>query len=343
MLFNDDLIHLTHFLDCYRDSHFSMVYIFVCCNQDFTEAINYLHSAFQQPFDSSECTSWIRRSNGRLCTELIPASDDLPFWWNPPELPGLLRMYPFSAETITMFIESLTLEQYHNICACNLGQYRSIALSTDTIINMGAVFRCPGNQLEDSAEIAFFAECGASLRQQLDDSRRHRSQRGHAQWLDSSGDVFTTNFYLSLNISSNWYAWLSQANYIFRRLPIMSNFDEYVDSEGKDVDADMDSDYNSANTKYYELEYSPTSACDDFEVDAESLDNQETVNWGPEHTEIVHCKKHDTSESTVEEDMVAEEIFVPSWSSNVLMIIQLVLIIFLGLSWLYDHVAVSFV
>ncbi|KAF7340644.1 hypothetical protein MSAN_02136300 [Mycena sanguinolenta] len=53
-IFNDDLIPLRHFLDHYRESHFTTVYIYACCNQDFTEAFNYLYSAFQREFYSPD-------------------------------------------------------------------------------------------------------------------------------------------------------------------------------------------------------------------------------------------------------------------------------------------------
>ncbi|KAF7377049.1 hypothetical protein MSAN_00123000 [Mycena sanguinolenta] len=34
-LFNDDLIPLSHFLDLHRESHFTTIYIYRCCNSDF--------------------------------------------------------------------------------------------------------------------------------------------------------------------------------------------------------------------------------------------------------------------------------------------------------------------
>ncbi|KAF7340620.1 hypothetical protein MSAN_02133700 [Mycena sanguinolenta] len=71
-LFNDDLVPARYFIDSHRDSHFLTVYIYAHCNQDFSEAFNYIWSALQRPFPSSEYTIWIRRSTGRLCAELTP-------------------------------------------------------------------------------------------------------------------------------------------------------------------------------------------------------------------------------------------------------------------------------
>ncbi|KAF7377078.1 hypothetical protein MSAN_00126300 [Mycena sanguinolenta] len=53
-LFNDDLIPLREILNCYQDSHFTTVYIFACCNRDFSEAFNYLSSAFRRSFYASD-------------------------------------------------------------------------------------------------------------------------------------------------------------------------------------------------------------------------------------------------------------------------------------------------
>ncbi|KAF7340648.1 hypothetical protein MSAN_02136800 [Mycena sanguinolenta] len=47
-LFYDDLIPVQEVLDHYRSSHFSMVYIYACCNRDFSEVHNYIASEFHQ-------------------------------------------------------------------------------------------------------------------------------------------------------------------------------------------------------------------------------------------------------------------------------------------------------
>ncbi|KAF7377108.1 hypothetical protein MSAN_00129800 [Mycena sanguinolenta] len=163
MLFNDDLIPLQEVLDRHRDSHFLTVYIYAYCNQDFTEASNYILSAFQRELWTFEHTSWIRRSTGRLCVELTPG---LNLWldWRSPTSPCLSGVHSLSAsaETITTFIDLLTLEQYHNICVWNLGKHRRFDLSIFTTVNLGAVYDCYSDSLEDSVEIAFLPSAEAS-------------------------------------------------------------------------------------------------------------------------------------------------------------------------------------
>ncbi|KAJ6462861.1 hypothetical protein C8R45DRAFT_1177636, partial [Mycena sanguinolenta] len=242
-LFNDDLIPLQEVLDRHRGSHFSMVYVYACCvcnllvsdltchkNQDFAEAFNYLLSAFQREFYSDDCTSWIRYSTGRLCTELTPANDSVWLDSFPFEALALSGIYSLSAsaETITTLIDSLTLEQYHHICNWNLRQYRHFNLPASTTVNLGAVFHCSGDQLEDSVEIAFLP----TLAPRISDWTISRGGTGEVMpngWTRfQSGDVFNHTLSILFSIYTNRETWLSQANHIFRRLRIMANFEDYV-------------------------------------------------------------------------------------------------------------------
>ncbi|KAF7377066.1 hypothetical protein MSAN_00124900 [Mycena sanguinolenta] len=211
-------------------------------NQDFTEAINYLRSAIHSVWPGY--TRWIRHSTGRLCTALTPAHDNLKVWVNPPELPSLSGMYPLNAgaEIIMTFIDSLTLEHYHHICYHNLSQYRRFNLSTSTTMNVGAVFRCSSNALEDSVEIAFLSNGEAP---HLDDWTMSRGDTGevmpNGRTRFKSGDVFNSTLFIPLY--TDWgilcNSWLSQANDIFCCLHITSNFKDYVIVDGIRFDLDI--------------------------------------------------------------------------------------------------------
>ncbi|KAF7340638.1 hypothetical protein MSAN_02135700 [Mycena sanguinolenta] len=122
---------------------------------------------------------------------------------------------------------------------------------------------------------------------------------------------------------------------------------DYVDSDDKDFDADIDSDCDSAHPEDYESEYLPISAGNDsadLDVETESLHFEEDVhdtageNRGSEPTEISNYANHNASQSTLEEDMVAEEIFVPSPIFRIVLYIQLIAISFLAFSWVYDQI-----
>jgi hypothetical protein len=60
-----------------------------------------------------------------------------------------------ASNTEAAIIESLTLEQYHEICSWNLKQLRPLHSSSTKVVNMGAVLSCPlSHALEDYVEIA---------------------------------------------------------------------------------------------------------------------------------------------------------------------------------------------
>ncbi|KAF7376999.1 hypothetical protein MSAN_00117800 [Mycena sanguinolenta] len=234
-LFNDDLIPVQEVLVCYEDSHFSTVYFYAQLNQDFTETFNYICSAFQRQFRIWDCTIWIRRSTGRLCAELIPAKDDLWLqWWSTesPAFPASPRKYCWSAgiETIGTVIDSLTLEHYHYICGWNLGQTRPFGLSASTTVKLGAVFHRFNDLFEDSVEIAFLLSVEAPCIHHWKNSGGHIGEVMPKGWTRfQSSDVLNNTVCISFSIfPGHWHTWLTQANHIFRRLNIMSNFENYA-------------------------------------------------------------------------------------------------------------------
>ncbi|KAF7330651.1 hypothetical protein MSAN_02450300 [Mycena sanguinolenta] len=257
-IFNDDLIPLQQVLDLHRDSHFSTVYIYAHCNKDFMEAFNYILSEFERALSASEYTSWIRRSTGRLCAELTPASGNLRISLNPLDSPGSSRIYlvSTSTETITTFINLLTLEQYHRICGWNLGQHQWIALSADTTVNMGAVLHC---SIDRAVEIAFLPSAEAP---RLGDWTIPEGSTGEVMpngWTRfSSSDLINNTVYLSLTKLRYRHIWLSQANHVFFRLHIMPNFADYVNAE--DLDADLDK--HPADSTDLDSEDLHASACE---------------------------------------------------------------------------------
>ncbi|KAF7377034.1 hypothetical protein MSAN_00121500 [Mycena sanguinolenta] len=433
-------------------------------NQEFKEAFYYLWSAFQRAFYSSDCTNWIRRSTGRLCAELTPANHYLWLDVLSPESPVLPGEYSLNAGAdITKFIDSLTLEQYHGICATNLVHHRWIPLSADITVNLRAVFCYSSDPLEDSDEIAFLPSRDPILY----DWSISGGGTGEVMPNGWTRDVFSNTLSIGTPISGgpDLVTWLSQANHIFRRLHIVSNFEDYgltafefswtaltftfmfrkpqetlprasysyvhdktsaparsqtvgqlaphieeatalgypsfklttrawgyswdtsvydglrqfheakgfdpysqdvarhlgylffrlfsesdalswdyVDSDDEDFDADIDSDCRSTYTEDYESEYPPSSTGDDSDVEAESLHSEKDArdpageSRESEHAEFSTCANHNASQSTMEEDMVAEELFVPSPTFRIVLYIQLTAISFLALSGVHHHV-----
>jgi hypothetical protein len=55
-----------------------------------------------------------------------------------------------------MVIESLTMEEYHNICFYSLHQFRMISIPTSTTVNLGTIISCSLDYpLEGPVEIAY--------------------------------------------------------------------------------------------------------------------------------------------------------------------------------------------
>ncbi|KAJ7300934.1 hypothetical protein DFH08DRAFT_122002 [Mycena albidolilacea] len=227
-LYHDELVPFRQFLDSYRYSHFATVYFYACCRADFLAAENYVNFTFQQPLGDNY-TAWIRRSSGQLCAELIP-SDTLPpvFHYYPL---GILCSHRISSasDTELMVVESLTMEEYHDICFLNLSQFRKISIFTSTTVNLGAIIACSsGDPLEGPVEIAYTPNVDFCTPrwQTTKGAERVVMENGWARF--KFNDVFNDMFKLDIWYTSSWGPWLSQANHIFQRLRIMSNFDDCV-------------------------------------------------------------------------------------------------------------------
>jgi hypothetical protein len=142
-------------------------------------ARDYFYSAFQRSLVSSvfripdlltdtfqtvyDCMLWIRLSNGRLCADLVPPTNiiDLDVIWDEKrDRQGMLSLSVLDTKATTV-IDSLTLKEYHSLCAFFLHQVRRISISTPLTVNLGAVVSCSSNnRLEDSVEIAFLSDRG---------------------------------------------------------------------------------------------------------------------------------------------------------------------------------------
>ncbi|KAF7340624.1 hypothetical protein MSAN_02134200 [Mycena sanguinolenta] len=123
----------------------------------------------------------------------------------------------------------------------------------------------------------------------------------------------------------------------------------YVDLDEEDFDADIDSDCRSTYTDNYESGNPSTPAYDESDPDVDG-DAESSSNCGedvrdpaggvcvPELTEISNCANHNASGLTLEQDIAVEELLAPSGSLSILMSIQLALILFLGLCWMYEYI-----
>jgi hypothetical protein len=101
-------------------------------------------------FDS-DCTFWIRRSTGRLCADLIPSDFDLiPIWYHGRSSLEIWQVISLNVpNTEAMVIGSLTLEEFHMVCARDLARGCPRSFVTPVTVHLGAVLVSSGSSDPD--------------------------------------------------------------------------------------------------------------------------------------------------------------------------------------------------
>ncbi|KAJ7679408.1 hypothetical protein DFH06DRAFT_510453 [Mycena polygramma] len=222
-LFHGDLIPFEAFLNLNRHSHSSTVKIYANCRIEFTEASLFVHSVTKKTLAAWDCTRWIRPTTGSLCVDFVSPSNDLYFQSG---IPGVCSVKaPHTAE----LVDSLELRQYHEICRWDLSQYRRRPV-TLTAVSLGSVVDCRSSGWgQDAVEVASLSytpfRWGAWS--------THRGAAGHVMddgWTRfNCGEIVGDTIQLHVQAKhSVGHAWLCQANHIFDRLRISSNFKDYA-------------------------------------------------------------------------------------------------------------------
>lgn len=163
----------------------------------------------------------------------------------------MLAMFSLSSLNMeAMASNFLTLEQYHGICAWSLSQYQRITISLLTPTKLGAVvYYSSDNPLEDPVEIASLPNVEAYLDRWESSGEAVGELMGNGWtryfvfilWMlvcvnGGYSPSFRSNDVLNSIIgiygwqmvqNSLSLTWLSQANHIFSRLRITSNFEDY--------------------------------------------------------------------------------------------------------------------
>ncbi|KAJ6580622.1 hypothetical protein B0H19DRAFT_1369173 [Mycena capillaripes] len=226
-VYHGDLIPLRQFLDLYRHSPILTVYIYAHSHTELIATQDYFHSAFRHFLPNGQCTLWIRRSTGRLCVDLIPDNDHLlrNFGMSMSSPQAIIALDASNQEE-TMAIDCLTLEEYHIICWAQLPQLRELDCGVPfPPVTLGAIIFCSAeNRFEDSLEIALLPDAEFSIRKPWES--RATGEMMEDGWIRYNSDgVLDTTFLFDIFIDGA--PWMSQANHIFNRLQIMSNFENY--------------------------------------------------------------------------------------------------------------------
>ncbi|KAJ6577000.1 hypothetical protein DFH09DRAFT_1450618 [Mycena vulgaris] len=199
---------------------------------NFTDAAGYFLSAFKKMLYCFECSFWIRRSTGALCTDLVPDHSIHPtdFGMEPadwtPRSEHMMSVDGPAQEAVA--ISALTIGEYHGLCFTHCSRTWSPEISTEAAARLGAVIRCSSSiRFDESVEIA-----------SLSDPYFHPESDKHWDTHGATGEVMSDgrSRYKSCDVFSFSFAqgfgspdiWLGQANHIFSRLSISSDHQDYV-------------------------------------------------------------------------------------------------------------------
>ncbi|KAJ7041853.1 hypothetical protein C8F04DRAFT_131485 [Mycena alexandri] len=245
-VFHGDLIPFELFLDLHRHYTIRTVYIWAYSTKDFMAAHSYISGLWSRPMHDLDCTPWIRRSTGQLCIELAPsdplrtfkriAVEDIP---TPQEIDYLSR-----EDQDTLIIDSLTLNQYHEGCYWYLSQHRQVFVPVTSAVNVGGIISL-SSRVQSKERLSYLPDVchchhtwnldhgwdvsGKGLDIVMGNGWTRYSGLSCNEDRDNSDFVFCT-FWLPMKCRPS-DTWLSQANHVFARLNITSNFEDYLVAE----------------------------------------------------------------------------------------------------------------
>ncbi|KAJ7707009.1 hypothetical protein B0H14DRAFT_3172787 [Mycena olivaceomarginata] len=236
VLFHDELILATQMLDKSRGTHFQIINFWRHLVSAFNEANEYLSSAAGISVRPDARDLWIRPSTGRVCADPTALQWDygIPSYYylstdssSPAPALSILELQEDS-----MIIDSTPLDAYHDICACNLGDWRKFPVFTDKSMQLGAIVSCQaGTEKEQWTENACIPEYA------IVDSGWMITNQEEALVMDNGwtrihlSDIPDHDIYRSIDIPDRdlmMRNWLVQANHIFNHLSISSNYKNYV-------------------------------------------------------------------------------------------------------------------
>ncbi|KAJ7697784.1 hypothetical protein B0H16DRAFT_818570 [Mycena metata] len=231
-----------------RASHLSLAYFLTSMTPDFEDARYYVEDVDGTEMWSYYCTLWIRPSNGRLCVDLTLV-DDLKV-----TLPVDLRVenpysgtFPSGISLLeqpedSQMIAALSLDDYHAICSSDLCKDATFSIPTHTLVIHAAIYRrTSGTNLDNLSEIAYIPEWQftGSPRHELSPrwytwgpnqrNNKHYSimESGWTRVDSSEAEEIRCVLHTLEDMDPDQY-WFAQADHIFNRLGIKSNYEDYV-------------------------------------------------------------------------------------------------------------------
>ncbi|KAJ7927332.1 hypothetical protein B0H13DRAFT_2653618 [Mycena leptocephala] len=209
------------------------VYIKAFCISEFHGVQQYLFSAFQTIPIDDDCTFWMRRSTGRLCADLVPGNFMLGGTTSHerPTFDQWQRLFSLNVPHMeAMVIDSLTLEQFHAIF-CWDRSTRCTRSKNERTVHLGAILVKSGSDWDYLDEVVSSANIRIDYHAwQAIQGWRDTSTRGEVTedgWTRFNSCDVSDDMRISLCLEQHSESWLSQANHIFSRLGITSDFTDY--------------------------------------------------------------------------------------------------------------------
>ncbi|KAJ7315062.1 hypothetical protein DFH08DRAFT_821022 [Mycena albidolilacea] len=223
-VFYGDLIPIQDFFRIYHDSAISTAYL-----HGYFDAATYIRSVSRARLTLASYTPWIRLSTGILCIELTSCNTKLHLYpyavsENACFAP-ITQLGPHIESTITF---TLSLHHYHEICYWSLSRVCDYRLSSGSVIRLGGILtslESSGGQ--DPVEIAYLPSIDI-----MDSGwRGETAAAGRGSPLEELvmlENGWSRTLSLGQGAGCSTCCWLAQANNVFHRAQITSDYSEVV-------------------------------------------------------------------------------------------------------------------
>ncbi|KAJ7884237.1 hypothetical protein B0H13DRAFT_2343801 [Mycena leptocephala] len=234
-VYHDDLVLASQMIKRYRVSLSPLRVVIFCLSMEaeFTKANDYLLSVLGRAQSAPECTVWIRPSTDGVSVEFSRCLSQRLHIFKYPRLGAVTSS--LDAHEDSEIIDSLAFDDYHHICDWYLGEFRSFSLYAHHLVKPGTIYRWPQrSKFEDAPEIAYSSETETyagnwDISGLCSDEWCVLIENGWTR-VDASAVAAAGKYLgcrmLAMGDSKRW--WFTQANHLFHRLGITSEYEDYV-------------------------------------------------------------------------------------------------------------------
>ncbi|KAK7006280.1 hypothetical protein R3P38DRAFT_1705584 [Favolaschia claudopus] len=226
-VFHGDFIPYQDFLTSYAHCAMSTCFIYTYINKEFKDTKTYFESTLGSSLPTY--TLLIRRCTGHLCLDLsgrdffglnMKSTSDL--------VPTSSPMQILSSANRNDIAKDMTLEEYYFICTLQLSAMeQTIPVPSSSIIHVGALYCDISDELRRAIQVIALPNFDCDLEEEWEYTSDDYTMTADG-WMCipycSPDDIETFSVGAAFAAST----WLSQANHIFKRLNVESDFHRYA-------------------------------------------------------------------------------------------------------------------